>query len=73
MQRVQEPERHAGGRAVAGAHDLFFGTVLTTLNKPMFAGSGAVYAAFGTVATLYWVTAGAGTPCTACRLFGDSA
>jgi len=38
---------------------IIFGTVLTTLNKPMFAGSGAVYAAFGTVATLYWVTAGA--------------
>ena len=41
------------------ARMIIFGTVLTTLNKPMFAGSGAVYAAFGTVATLYWVTAGA--------------
>ncbi len=40
------------------ARMIIFGTVLTTLNKPMFAGSGAVYAAFGTVATLYWVTAG---------------
>ena len=51
------------------ARMIIFGTVLTTLNKPMFAGSGAVYAAFGTVATLYWVTAGARNPYTACRLF----
>ena len=34
------------------------GTLLTTLNKPMFALSGWVYATFGTVATLYWITAG---------------
>jgi drug/metabolite transporter superfamily protein YnfA len=37
---------------------VIFGTLLTTLNKPMFALSGYVYAAFGTVATLYWITAG---------------
>ena len=41
------------------ARMVIFGTLLTTLNKPMFALSGYVYAAFGTVATLYWVTAGA--------------
>ena len=51
------------------ARMIIFDTVLTTLNKPMFAGSGALYAAFGTVATLYWITAGARTPCTARRLF----
>ena len=38
---------------------IIFGTLLTTLNKPMFAMSGYVYATFGTVITLYWVTAGA--------------
>lgn len=38
---------------------IIFGTLLTTLNKPMFAGSGYIYATFGTVITLYWVTAGA--------------
>lgn len=38
---------------------IIFGTLLTTLNKPMFAGSGYIYATFGTVVTLYWVTAGA--------------
>ena len=37
---------------------VIFGTLLTTINKPMFALSGAVYASYGTVATLYWVTAG---------------
>ncbi|KAK9917953.1 hypothetical protein WJX75_000018 [Coccomyxa subellipsoidea] len=37
---------------------IIFGTLLTTLNKPMFAGSGYIYATFGTVITLYWVTAG---------------
>ena len=36
---------------------VIFGTLLTTLNKPMFAGSGYIYATYGTVATLYWVTA----------------
>jgi len=40
------------------ARMVIFGTLLTTLNKPMFALSGYVYAAFGTVATLYWITAG---------------
>lgn len=38
---------------------IIFGTLLTTLNKPMFAASGYIYATFGTVITLYWVTAGA--------------
>ena len=37
---------------------IIFGTLLTTLNKPMFAASGFMYATFGTVVTLYWVTAG---------------
>ena len=37
---------------------IIFGTLLTTLNKPMFAASGYMYATFGTVVTLYWVTAG---------------
>ncbi|CAK0785495.1 hypothetical protein CVIRNUC_008704 [Coccomyxa viridis] len=37
---------------------IIFGTLLTTLNKPMFAASGYIYATFGTVITLYWVTAG---------------
>ncbi len=41
---------------------IIFGTLLTTLNKPMFAASGYIYATFGTVITLYWVTAGA-HPC----------
>ena len=45
------------------ARMVIFGTLLTTLNKPMFAMSGYVYAAFGTVATLYWVTAGASFWC----------
>jgi hypothetical protein len=35
---------------------VIFGTLLTTLNKPMFAASGWVYASYGTVATVYWVT-----------------
>jgi len=53
------------------ARMIIFGTVLTTLNKPMFAGSGAVYAAFGTVATLYWVTAGErARPCKLARRSG---
>ena len=38
---------------------VIFGTLLTTINKPMFALSGAMYANFGVAATLYWVTAGA--------------
>jgi sugar phosphate permease len=37
---------------------IIFGTLLTTLNKPMFAASGYIYATFGTLITLYWVTAG---------------
>ena len=37
---------------------VIFGTLLTTLNKPMFAASGWVFASFGTLATLYWITAG---------------
>ena len=41
------------------ARMVIFGTLLTTLNKPMFALSGYVYMSFGTVATLYWITAGA--------------
>ena len=40
------------------ARMVLVGTLLTTLNKPMFALSGWVYASFGTVATLYWITAG---------------
>ena len=40
------------------ARMVIFGTLLTTINKPMFAASGAVYASYGTAATLYWVTAG---------------
>jgi hypothetical protein len=42
------------------ARMVIFGTLLTTLNKPMFAGSGYMYTTFGTVATLYWITAGKG-------------
>ena len=41
---------------------IIFGTLLTTLNKPMFAASGYMYATFGTVVTLYWVTAGTALP-----------
>ena len=40
------------------ARMVIFGTLLTTLNKPMFAASGWVFASFGTLATLYWITAG---------------
>ena len=35
-----------------------FGTLLTTINKPMFAASGAIYASFGAMACLYWITFG---------------
>jgi MFS family permease len=35
-----------------------FGTLLTTINKPMFAASGWVYSAFGASACLYWITFG---------------
>ena len=48
---------------------VIFGTLLTTLNKPMFAGAGAVYASFGTVATLYWITAAKVRPSTNGNIF----
>lgn len=38
------------------ARMIIFGTLLTTINKPMFALSGHVFASFGTVVCLYWVT-----------------
>ncbi len=38
------------------ARMIIFGTLLTTINKPMFALSGYVFASFGTVVCLYWVT-----------------
>ena len=38
------------------ARMIIFGTLLTTINKPMFAASGYVFATFGTVVCLYWVT-----------------
>lgn len=37
---------------------VIFGTLLTTINKPMFAASGWVYATFGAAACLYWITFG---------------
>lgn len=37
---------------------VIFGTLLTTINKPMFAASGWVYATFGASACLYWITFG---------------
>jgi MFS family permease len=37
---------------------VIFGTLLTTINKPMFAASGLVYATFGASACLYWLTFG---------------
>lgn len=40
------------------ARMVIFGTLLTTINKPMFAASGAVYSAFGATACLYWITFG---------------
>ncbi|KAK9866106.1 hypothetical protein WJX84_003968 [Apatococcus fuscideae] len=43
---------------ISPARMVIFGTLLTTLNKPMFAASGYVFATFGTTATLYWITAG---------------
>ena len=45
------------GDLLSPARLVIFGTLLTTLNKPMFAGSGYVFTTFGTVATLYWITA----------------
>ena len=44
------------GDLLSPARMVIFGTLLTTLNKPMFAASGWVYASYGTVATVYWVT-----------------
>ena len=38
------------------ARMIIFGTLLTTINKPMFALSGWVFASFGTIVCLYWVT-----------------
>ena len=38
------------------ARMIIFGTLLTTINKPMFAASGYVFARFGTITCLYWVT-----------------
>lgn len=37
------------------ARMVIFGTLLTTINKPMFAASGVVYSTFGAVACLYWI------------------
>ena len=37
---------------------VIFGTILTTINKPMFAASGWFYATFGATACLYWLTFG---------------
>jgi MFS family permease len=37
---------------------VIFGTLLTTINKPMFAASGWIYASFGATACLYWITFG---------------
>ena len=38
------------------ARMIIFGTLLTTINKPMFALSGYIFASFGTVVCLYWIT-----------------
>ena len=53
------PRRSAGTLAdiLSPSRLVIFGTLLTTLNKPMFAASGYVFATFGTVSTLYWITA----------------
>jgi len=40
------------------ARMVIFGTLLTTINKPMFAASGLVYSTFGAIACLYWITFG---------------
>ena len=37
---------------------LIFGTALTALCKPMFAGSSFIFAAFGGTACLWWITTG---------------
>lgn len=40
------------------ARMVIFGTLLTTINKPMFAASGWLYASFGATACLYWLAFG---------------
>lgn len=40
------------------ARMVIFGTLLTTINKPMFAASGLVFGSFGAMACLYWITFG---------------
>ena len=40
------------------ARMVIFGTLLTTINKPMFAASGVIYSTFGAIACLYWITFG---------------
>jgi len=40
------------------ARMVIFGTLLTTINKPMFAASGLVYTSLGAIACLYWITFG---------------
>lgn len=42
------------------ARMVIYGTLLTTLNKPMFAASGFVFHKLGTLPTLYLITAGKG-------------
>lgn len=44
------------GDLLSPARMVIFGTLLTTLNKPMFAASGWVYGTYGTIACAYWVT-----------------
>lgn len=46
------------GDLLSPARMIIFGTLLTTMNKPMFALSGGVTAVFGTTAALYWITFG---------------
>ena len=46
------------GDLLSPARMIIFGTLLTTINKPMFALSGGVTAVFGTTAALYWITFG---------------
>ncbi|KAL6785187.1 hypothetical protein ACKKBG_A02795 [Auxenochlorella protothecoides x Auxenochlorella symbiontica] len=65
LQAVAQFLSKASGSVSGTAADLLtparmviFGTLLTTINKPMFAASGAVYAGFGASACLYWITFG---------------
>ena len=44
------------GDLLSPARMVIFGTLLTTLNKPMFAASGWVFAWSGSVGTAYWIT-----------------